>query len=452
MKRKLILAALTLAAWQLSAATASACSCLEYGTPPCAAYARADAVFAGVVTDIRKLPAESGQAPPEALVRFTVEESFKGVSVRELEVATLHDTSCDIGFKKGERWLVYAHRGEGAGQLGAPPCTRTHRLGGADADLDYLRGLWRGGAEQSVNGRLALGGYEPLAGVKVSVSGGGETFGAETEADGSFSVRLPRGGAYTVRAVVPFSAEAGSRIKPVRADPTDERTVVEYAVEVPSGQCAYDEVRIYKIDLHATAELSGKVVDEAGQPVTRGYVRLFRAEPEEGSNPEAAHTRINEDGGFKFEGVAVGNYHLVLNPRDEAPDEYDAPHPKTFYPGVADQSQATPIVVTEGLKLGDLVLRARPALRERVLTGVVVWPDGKPAAGANVSLYDAAGKGRYVRAVKADIYGQFEVSLYGDFKYEVSASVYGERAGESGKVKVPEADERPRVKIVLKRQ
>ena len=450
MKRKLLLAALTLAACQLFAAEAAACSCVQYGTPVCAAYWNADAVFAGVVTDIRKLPDDSAQSPPQALLHFIVEDAFRGLNAREVDVATLSGTSCDMGFKKGERWLVYAYRDAATGRLEAHPCTRTHRLDGMDEDLDYIRGLRRGGPEQSVLGRLLRSGYEPLAALKVGVSGGGRSFETETDAHGDFAVKLPRGGRYTVRAVVPFSAEAVSHTARVEAGATDDRTVIEYAVEIPAGRCAYNQVDVYNVDLHATAEVGGKVVDNADLPVTRGSVELYRAEPEGGSDPEReGSVSIGGDGSFKFKGVAVGNYYLVVNPRDEAPGESDAPHPRTFYPGVAEWSKATPVVATEGLKLEGLVFRVRPALKERVVTGVVVWPDGRPAAEALVSLYDAA-KGRYIRMVKADAGGRFEVSVYGDFKYEVSATVYGEKWAQSEKVRAPDSGERAQLKLVLK--
>lgn len=452
MKRKLILFALALAAWQLLAAEAKACSCLQYGTPACAAYWDADAVFAGVVTDVRKIPKDSPDAWPEALLRFVVEDAFRGLSVGELDVATPSGTSCDVGFRKGERWLVYAQRDAATGRLVAHPCTRTHRLaGGTDEDLDYIRGLRRGAPGQSVLGRLVQNGYARFAGVKVSVVGpGGQSFETETDAEGDFAVRLERGGSYTVRFVVPFAAGAMSHTAQVGEDATDERTVIEYPVEIADGRCVYNEVDVYKVDLHATAEVGGRVLDEDDRPVMRGRVLLQRAEPKEGSDQRAASAEIQRDGGFKFERVAVGNYYLVVNPDDEAPGDSDAPHPRTFYPGVAEQSKATPVVVTEGLKLEGLIFRVPTAMRERFVTGVVVWPGGRPAAGARITLYEAGEKSRYIGALDADGAGRFTLSVYGDFRYEVSARVYGKKVGESGNVKVPGAGDTPYLKLVLK--
>jgi hypothetical protein len=446
MKRTLILIALTLAAWQAADGKAR-CDCAEFGTPVCAAYWRADAVFTGVVTDIKKLP-EDPQSFSMASVHFIVEDAYRGINAHELDVATLSGTSCDEQIKKGERWLVYAYLDKSTGRLEISPCTRTHQLEGADEDLDYIRGLARGEPDQSVSGKLKIDGYEPMPDVKVTVSGGGQAFETTTDSNGDFAVALPRGGAYTVRATVPFSAGSMSYTVQVKDDATDEKTVIEYSVEIPAGHCSYDEIEVFKIDLHATAEVGGKVLDGSSQPVTHGRVHLYYVAPKNG-DLDAKSTEIKEDGSFKFENVAVGNYYLVINPRDEAPSESDAPYPKTFYPGAADESKATPLIITEGLKLGDLILRVRPAMRERVLTGTVVWPNGKPVADASISLYDAE-KDRYVLSVKADDKGRFKMSVYGDFKYEIKAHAFGDKNGEGEKVKVPDADKPAPFRLVVK--
>ena len=433
MCRKLLLATLFLFLSQALAAEARACSCVEYGTPVCAAYWRADAVFTGVVTDIKKLPDAEQTSPPIALLHFRVEDRFRNVTAAELEVETLHGTSCDMTFKKGERWLVYAYRNGATGRFTIQPCTRTHQISGTDDDLSYIRGLGQGPPEQSVLGRLAYFKYDPLADIKVTVNGGGRSFETTTDSDGNFAVRLPQGGAYTVRAIVPYSAGAISHTAAAKADPTDEQTVIEYPVEIPTGQCAYNELDVFKVDLHATAEISGKVTDESGQPVTRGYVYLVNAVPKEGAETWGDNARIGEDGSFKFEGVAVGSFLLVVNPRDEAPGESDAPHPRTFYPGVADRSQASPLVITEGLKLEDITFRVRGPLRKRAVSGRVLWLDGKPAE-AYVNLYNGD---KYVRLVKTGPDGRFTMDVYGDFDYLLQADAFGNKVGHSEKVKVP---------------
>ena len=446
MCRKLLLSILFLFLSQALAAEARACVCGEYGTPACAAYWRADAVFTGVVTDIKKPSGAEQTSLPIALLHFRVEDRFRNVTASELVVETLHGTSCDMKFEKGERWLVYAHRNEATGRFTIQPCTRTRTITGMDEDLSYIRGLSQRPPEQSVHGRLAYFKHNPLPDIKVTVSGGGRSFETKTDAEGNFSVPLPQGGAYTVRAVVPYSAEAGSHTALVKTVPTDEQTVIEYPVELPTGRCTYSELNVYKVDLHATAEISGKVIDEAGQPVTRGYVHLADAVPQGGSEAWGESTPIGGDGSFKFEGVAVGSFLLVINPHDEAPDGSHAPHPRTFYPGVADREQATPLVITEGLKVEGVTFRVRGPLRKRTVSGRVLWPDGKPVE-ANVSLYDGD---KYVRMVKSGADGRFTMDVYGDFDYRLEAEAFGTKAGESERVKVPAQPEPAPIVLKLK--
>ncbi len=452
MRRKLLLFALPLVLSPVLAAEARACSCVEYGTPVCAAYWRADAVFTGVVTDFKALPDRAPDAMPLALLHFIIEDKFRNVVAAELDVETLHGTSCDMTFKKGERWLVYAYRDAATGRLAISPCTRTHRLNGMDEDLSYINGLRRNPPEQSISGRLKRDGYEPLAGLKVTVTGGSQSFETTTDGDGDFKVSLPKPGAYTVRATVPFSAGGASYTAKVEEEATDEKTDLKYPVEIPPGQCAYDEIEVYRVDLHATALVSGKVSDEAGEPVTHGSVHLVEAVPQEGEEPRGRFTQIGEDGSFKFENVPVGSFVLVINPRDEAPSQYDAPHPRTFYPGVAEREQASPLVITEGLKVEGINFRVRGPLRKRVVTGTIVRPDGKPAAEAQVSLYNGD---KYVLMVMTDERGRFTLEAYGDFDYRLAAAAYIEVPGtrdkvsaKSEKVKLP-PDSNP-VPLVLK--
>lgn len=210
--RRLLAAVILLVAAHASAAEARACSCVESVTPPCAAYWRADAVFTGVVNDIRKLPGRPSDPLPKALLHFVVEDKYRNVSAAELEVETLSGTSRDTEFKKGERWLVYAFKDPSTGRLAVSPCTRTTRLEHADEDLSYLRGLRQRPPAQSVLGRLSRGRYEPLAGLKVTVAGGGLSLEAATDADGQFAVALPMRVAEKAGARRPIRGRGAARI------------------------------------------------------------------------------------------------------------------------------------------------------------------------------------------------------------------------------------------------
>ncbi len=113
---------------------AHACTCAP---PPGVeeALQRADAVFSGKVI--------GGLAGPTT---FDVEEAWKGVSENQVTVDGRQSsdpgvvTSCDLNFRGGERYLVYAGRG-GQGEdalLQTSLCSRTKLLSKAEADLQAL--------------------------------------------------------------------------------------------------------------------------------------------------------------------------------------------------------------------------------------------------------------------------------------------------------------------------
>ena len=99
MRRKILLAILFLAVSRAFAPETAACSCVEYDVSVCAACCGANAVFAGVATDIGKLPDAAQNSPPKALHHSIIEDRFRDIGAYEIDVETLHGTRCDIKFE-----------------------------------------------------------------------------------------------------------------------------------------------------------------------------------------------------------------------------------------------------------------------------------------------------------------------------------------------------------------
>ena len=442
--KRLLLILFSFAWLPFSYEEARGCTCIEYDVPVCAAYWRADAVFAGQVLDITKVPIKSDGQIPTAMLHFLVEQPFRGIAGNRVDVETPHGTSCDMDFEKGRRYLIYAYRGKDSDQLFAWPCTRMRELEHATDDLNYIRSVTQQEAKESILGRLLRNRYEPLAGLKVTVQGGDKTFEAKTDEKGNFSVQVPAPGNYTVRAFIPFAAAvmAYSENEQGKIASTDALTTFEYEVQIAKNQCQYRQIEAFEVDLHATAEVSGNVLTASGRPVSQGWVYLVNAADPNDSEFE----ELEDNGSFKFEGVAVGEYYLVLNPRNEPPREDDAPYPRTYYPSADDPGGATKIVVTEGAKLENLLLRVGPRWKERVVTGRVVWQDGRSLHNAHISLYDGD---RYVRMIKPDEKGRFNFKVYGNFNYAIDAEVWGPQRGKSERVSITNAKSTG-LKLVLK--
>jgi len=408
------------------------CQCYEYGTPVCAAYWGSDAVFVGQLRDITP-PDSNSDRWPMATLHFIIEQPFRGITTTTVDVGTDFGTSCDMKFFKGSRYLVYAHRYSDSKELFTGFCTRTTQLHNAVDDLNYIRSLAEQGVAESVAGRVGLSMFEPFIATKIEVRNGNKRFETTTNENGDFSVSLAGPGRYTVRVIVPSAVGIHSRGDRIyKAETTDALTTIEYNVELGKSQCDYRQLNVFPVDVHATAEISGAVLTASGRPVNKGRVYLLEGEDHSNRYKSA---EIEANGSFKFEGVAVGEYLLVLNPKNEAPDEDDPPYGRTFYPNATDVSGATKIVVTEGARLENLTLRVGPAWKGRTVSGKVVWENGGPITNANISLYDGH---RYVRTIDMDKKGRFSFTVYGDFRYSIEAQAWGERRGKSDRVSITE--------------
>ena len=442
MKRSFVL--LVALAWvAISTDAVLACQCDEYGTPVCARYWRADAVFVGQVREITP-PDKSQEGWTTATLHLIVEQPFRGITTATVDVQTLSGTSCDMTFVKGKHYLFYAARDAESKGLFAGPCMGTDEVDYATDDLNYIRSLTQQLATESIAGQVTHSKYDPLQGVKIEVRGKDKPVETKTDAEGRFDVSVPGPGMYLVRVMIPASvAVMYRRDEPIRTiEETDTLTTVEYTVELEKSHCDYRQLITFPVDLHATAEISGSVLTRSGRAVDKGYVYLIK----EGSD-DREYEKIAESGSFKFDGVAVGEYLLVLNPDNEAPDEADAPYPRTFYPNAKDVSGATKIVVAEGAKLENLILRVGPAFKAKKVSGKVVWFDGSPVIRGSVSLYDGD---RYIRRIEVDDKGFFASEVYGQFNYVIHAEVWGERRGKSDRVSI--TDKSTNLKLVLQQQ
>jgi hypothetical protein len=134
MKRTLLLtSAVMLLAGRVSGVLA--CSCVPPG-PPTVELNRADAVFAGKVTDIDRPLLFNTSAD---LVKVTIEVTrfWKGGISRVVTVTTARETpTCGFPFEAGKEYIVYASKRDGA--LETNLCTRTKLLSNAQEDLSQL--------------------------------------------------------------------------------------------------------------------------------------------------------------------------------------------------------------------------------------------------------------------------------------------------------------------------
>ena len=112
----------------------AACSCAEEDAAT--AFRRAREVFSGRLVSMRLTTDQ-----PNTEMRFRVERYWKGGRAREITVLSGTDGPCDVSYRLGGRYLVYADPTP-EGIVGGGFCSRTRLLRNATADLATFGRGW----------------------------------------------------------------------------------------------------------------------------------------------------------------------------------------------------------------------------------------------------------------------------------------------------------------------
>ena len=113
------------------------------------------------------------------LVRFRVQERFRGATDNIVEVSTGRGGGdCGYPFQVGEAYLVYAFKAGDSGTVRTGICSRTRPLEKASDDLEFLRALPNQPPGATIFGKVTLHeesstGWQstPMAGIQVSING-----------------------------------------------------------------------------------------------------------------------------------------------------------------------------------------------------------------------------------------------------------------------------------------
>ena len=392
--------------------------------------------------DIKPLQKKPDDVYTYLMVRFMVEESFRGVSGPRVGVATA-TTMCDTEFKKGKRYLVYASLHDKTNQFFTGMCRGTTLAVDVEDSLKELRKLTQREVSESISGRIKTNRYHGVPGITVEVTSNDKAFKTTTTKDGKFSISLPAPGSFKVRVSVPYSVQlrdSSDDDLAVRSNQTGSGSIFEYDVILEKSQCSYLELDVHGTDPRATGTVAGRVRTATGQAVDNESVSLINGVD---TGPDYLE-RLKEDGTFRFQGVAPGEYHLVLNERNR----FDVPYARTYYPATEDKREAKKIQLTEGATIENVEMLVGPRLSERKIAGTVVWKNGRRPESAHIAVYSA---GEYVRYVSIDKDGKFNFILYGDFDYSIEARDYiDEIEGRSQRIKIPQGNSTA-LKLIIQR-
>lgn len=398
-----------------------ACSCASE-RPVCEAFGASNAVFVGKVIGAKQRKTTNYDGVQETWdvgeIYFQVEEAFHGVK-KGTRVTISSGTGggdCGYWFKRGKTYLIYGY-GDAKKGFGTNICTRTREISGASEDLEFLRNLPPEDSGARIYGKVAetvknpdeegWRQFKPLFGISLTIQNTRNPkiiYKAETDIEGNYEVTGVPAGKYKIIPSIP------------------KNTIIsEYSTqefEVNDRGCAELSFQVQNNSL-----IKGKVVDSEGKPVQNIRVEMIpekqKTKPH-GLGDDTALT--DENGNFEFETIPAGSYFLAVNYID-APDA-DAPFPTTFYPYALEKSEAIPLQIEKGQKIGNIVFRLPPRLIEKKVYGSVFWEDGNPSTEVNIYLEDTERLGWCVNGCfsKTDKQGNFILSGYFGRSYRIRAS------------------------------
>ena len=352
-----------------------ACDCQFGGGAVCQDYWKASAVFVGTVIDSKTVSIKRDNYEEQGrLVRFSLDEAFRGVQGAQVEVMTgMGGGDCGIGFVQSQPYLVYANSFEGKLHTGI--CMRTKKISAAGSDLEYMRGLDTAKPGGAVYGDVVIHrrnekgerARQPVSGAKIIIDGPEKTE-TTTDAKGSYRVDGLSAGDYTVT------------ISPPREMAT---RVTEQKISLANGGCA-----VLSFWLENDGRLSGRIFDPAGLAVNKAEVFLTEFDKER-YRGFSASAYSDELGKYAFKLIPPGRYVLLI--RFDGMTSQNRPFPVLYYPGVSERTQARAITIGEGQKIADYDLQMPPLPLQHEVTGNVVWSTGKPALGARVEYTPVSG-------------------------------------------------------------
>jgi hypothetical protein len=383
---------------------ALACSCSEPG-PPCQNYFISDVVFVGTVRSISAMPDAHDQATVR--VEFQDVAASRGVDGTSVTVFTAEQSmSCGYPFKQGERYVVYANRSKQTTQILASICSRTRHISQAVDDMTFLGTFAKPAASPLVFGTVshwdrnpATGDERiagPVAGVVLTLDGPGGSFQTRTDRDGRYQFEGIPAGTYTLTGLPPplFSAASIKAVFELR----DAR-----ACRQANFQIRYD------------SRVSGSIVDADGRPVTNALVELTPVDQIANAGFVPSEMAITDRAGsFELTEVTPDRYMLGVNLR--LGGDIELVSPTRFHLDASDPANATSFDVRPGERVTlDPMVMPRPS-RAYVVAGRITFPDGKPAAGVEVSLED--GHQRWKRVAAA-----VETGVDGTFSFVVNEGI-----------------------------
>jgi hypothetical protein len=241
----------------------------------------------------------------------------------------------------------------------------------------------------------------------------GRTFDANTDGDGRYELKQLPAGRYTVSASRSnYVAHAFGQKRPGGAGTR---------IDVADGQT----IAPVDFKLMRAGVITGRVVDEAGEPVTDVQVAPVRSQLINGTRqmmPTGRGASTNDLGEFRIFGLPPGRYYLSAMYRNMMGGDTEdrSGYGPTYFPGTGNAAGAQQITIAAGQTIGGMNFTLLPVRTVKV-SGIALDAQGRPLSGAFINIitrsFMAGGGGA---AIRPD--GKFTISglTPGDYALRVS--------------------------------
>src|SRR5262245_44630981 len=203
-----------------------------------------------------------------------------------------------------------------------------------------------------------------LENIRITIEGQNSHLKGITDKEGRYQITGLLPGKYIIRAELPESGY----------------TPVQYDIDVANRGCA--EVNFYTLVI---GRISGLVYDTDGRPVSNIRVDLIAAEDARKTTAERKMVRTDDQGNFMLDRLPPGKYYLGIALLDVQNNKCS--YPRTYFPGVANLSDAVIIELMPGQNLENMNITAPSFIPDLEVEMEVVWPDGTPLETGTVILH-----------------------------------------------------------------
>jgi hypothetical protein len=412
-----------------------ACTCSEQPPGQCPGLQKDDVVFLGTVTVVEDIAYAAPRTPdsndtPDASAKqsapvdivasrltryhFHIDESFAPADASgpaaEIDIFSGGDDGdCGYRFKQGQQYVVFTHQGVD-NRLFATICGGTRPASEARALVPQLRAMRNGQRVASVFGVLRRS--EPpflalpddpdevLPNISLKLRSRDDRFETSSNSDGVYSFYDVHAGVYNFTARLPVRMELTRKSLTGGLPP----------FKIPNGAC-YE----YDVDALPTGHIRGSVLGPDGKPLALASVELYRAGSYDEARPGLWGFQ-GAEGVFNLDHVGPGDYILVFNRANRV--DPNAPYPRAFYPGVADQSEARPITLKDGQQLLKVNMQVAGGYPTRLLRVQVKWQGARAPGSVTVMAQANTGENPSAQNLPG---GGYQFTLLESANYTLSA-------------------------------